>query len=81
MKKSASGVFLWGHVWLCWLLWLSRYIIYTRDGAKLDFSLDAQVAVGEPALPPGEQETVSIYYNEGENVVETTTELKQLLGY
>ena len=68
-------------VWLCWLLWLSRYIIYTRDGAKLDFSLDAQVAVGEPALPPGEQETVSIYYNEGENVVETTTELKQLLGY
>ena len=24
---------------LCWLLWLNRYVIYTRDGAKLDFNL------------------------------------------
>jgi len=68
-------------VWLCWLLWLSRFIIYTQDGAKLDFSLDAQVAAGEPALPPPAQETISIYYNEGENLVQTDTELKQLAGY
>ena len=26
-------------VWLCWLLWLDRFIVYDRDyGAKLDFS-------------------------------------------
>ena len=27
-------------VWLCWFVWLKRYVVYTRDeGAKIDFSL------------------------------------------
>ena len=25
-------------VWAVWLLWLDRYVVYTRDGAKLDFN-------------------------------------------
>ena len=34
---------------ICWLLWLNRYIVYTRDGAKLDFSLSLQFPEGELA--------------------------------
>lgn len=29
-------------VLLCWVLWLRRYILYTPDGARLDFSLSQQ---------------------------------------
>ena len=23
--------------WLCWVVWLQRYVVYTSDGAELDF--------------------------------------------
>ncbi len=69
-------------VWLCWFAWLKRYVIYTReDGAVLDFSMPIQMSGGEPALPPAQEETVSIYYNEGENAINTSKELTQLVGY
>ena len=69
-------------VWLCWFIWLKRYIVYTRDsGAVLDFSLSAKLPEGEPALQPQQEETVSIYYNEGENAINTSKELTQLVGY
>lgn len=67
--------------WLCWLLWLDRYVVYSQEGAKLDFSLSAGVAPGEVAVPPETGETVSIFYNGGENAVNTSTELGQLMGY
>lgn len=67
--------------WAIWMLWLQRYVIYTRDeGAKLDFGLEPQVAAGEPAAKP-EEPTVSIYYNEGDNAINTGGELTQLSGY
>jgi len=66
----------------CWLLWLDRYVVYTRqDGAKLDFSLSEEVPEGELAVPPTQAEAPSIYYNSGEDAVNTSTELAQLLGY
>ena len=69
-------------VWLCWFAWLKRYIIYTReDGAVLDFSMSAQLPEGVPALPPEPGESVSVYYNEGENAINTSKELLQLSGY
>ena len=35
-------------IWLCWLLWLDRYIVYDRDyGAKLDFNLPTLSSDGE----------------------------------
>lgn len=67
--------------WLVWLLWLDRYVVYTRDGAVLDFNLSDQIEPGEIALPPEEDVTVSIYYNEGDNVLNISTELSQLAGY
>lgn len=67
-------------VWLLWLLWLDRYVVYTRDGVKIDFSLSSQQLSGEPAPPP-EQNTIDIYYNEGDQQIGGSTELSKLTGY
>lgn len=65
--------------WMCWLLWLGRYVLYTRDqGAVLDFTLNAQLSAGAPAVPVPE-ETVSINYDAPKE--ELSTELTQLKGY
>lgn len=68
-------------IWMCWLLWLNRFVVYTGDGAILDFERSAAELSGEPALPPEEGEPISIYYNEGDDAVETSKELTQLTGY
>ncbi len=67
-------------IWLCWVVWLERYVIYTDEGAKLDLSLSADALKGQPAVAPEPGETVSIYINEGSNTV-ASTELTQLNGY
>ena len=48
----------------CWVLWLDRYIIYTRDGAKLDFGLSPTLAPGKPAVAPAPGKPVDIVYQE-----------------
>lgn len=69
-------------VWLCWLAWLDRFVLYTRDeGAKLDFSMSSQDISGQPVQRPVEDETISIYYNEGANAIDTSRELTQIIGY
>lgn len=68
-------------LWLVWLLWLDRFVVYTRDGVKLDFSQSAENISGVPAVPPDRDDTVSIYYNEGDNALNISTELTQLAGY
>lgn len=67
--------------WLCWVIWVERYIIYTEDGAVIDFDLPAQLPVGEVALRPVPGEGPEIHYNEGENAVNTSTDLLQMNGY
>lgn len=68
-------------VLVCWLLWLNRYVIYTRDGVKLNFDLSLDFPEGQLAVPPTPGATIDIYYNEGENVVlPENTELQQLSG-
>ena len=68
-------------VLLCWFLWLDRYVVYTRDGAVFDFERSSEELRGEPAIPPGEEDLISIYFNEGEDAVETGTDLSQMIGY
>ncbi|MBQ4601053.1 MAG: hypothetical protein IJB17_05430 [Oscillospiraceae bacterium] len=68
-------------VWAVWMLWLDRYVVYTSDGAKLNFNLSVEDLSGESAVSPNTAETVSIYYNEGENAVNTSTDLTQVTGY
>jgi hypothetical protein len=67
-------------VWGVWILWLDRYVIYSRDGAKLDFTLQEPQS-GQLAVPPAVEDPITIYYNEGENALNTSTELTQLFGY
>lgn len=68
-------------VYLCWFLWLQRYVVYTRDdGAVINMDQLPHVPDGNPAVEP-EKETVSIYYNEGENAINTSKEMTQLVGY
>lgn len=66
----------------CWLLWLNRFVIYTRDeGAILDFDLPQEIPAGELAVPPTQGTPPTIHYNDGQDTANTSTELVQLIGY
>lgn len=68
-------------VLLCWMLWLSRFIVYTRDGAILDFNISTEFSPGEMAGAPSQETVIDIYYNEGENAIKPeNSELAQLSG-
>ena len=69
-------------IWLGWVVYLERYIIYTRDGVVLNLDLDLdQYDEGVVATPPDANETVPIFYNAGSNAQEMNAELTQLWGY
>ncbi len=68
-------------VWFCWVLWLERYVIYTRDGATIDFTTSGQELSGIVATPQKNSTNISIYYNEGEYAISTSTDLEQINGY
>ena len=53
-------------VWLCWVVWAGRFVLYTPQGAKLDFSLSQQYPEGELAVEPTMGSTVPVIYNEPE---------------
>ena len=67
--------------WFCWVIFVQRYVVYTRDGAVLDMSYSSNDLFGEVALPPQADEDISIYYNEGANSIELGNALTQLDGY
>lgn len=46
---------------LCWLLWLQRYVVYTDDGVKLDFSLPP-ILRGTVAVAPTQGIDVELRY-------------------
>ena len=46
---------------LGWLIWLNRYVVYSRDGAKLDFSLNLDFGPGVKPVPPEPGETVQVH--------------------
>lgn len=66
-------------LWICWILWLGRFVVYSRDGVRLDFDW---VTPGPfvTAVEP-ERMAVNIRYDDGdEPVVERSKELEQLTG-
>ena len=64
----------------CWFAWLDRYVVYSADGAHLEFVDDYRITGGVEALPP-ERPQVEIHYNEGDNIVNTSTDLGQITGF
>ena len=67
-------------VLICWLVWLERFVVYDGEGAHLVFDYQSPEGTVQVAAPP-ENETVAIYYNEGDAYVNTSTELTQIHGY
>ena len=67
--------------WFCWVLWLERYVIYTDDGAIIDFEKSSERLSGIEAKPQTNDHYVEIYFNEGDNAIETQAELSQMAGY
>ncbi len=79
---AATALLLIGILaWVCWVIWLQRYVVYTNDGAELDFRISANEVSGKVAEPPKAAGSVSIYYNEGANAIDVGNEMKQLNGY
>lgn len=49
---------------LCWVLWLRRFIVYTGDGARLDFDLSQQWPVGQTGQATGPVSMPEIYFSQ-----------------
>ena len=69
-------------IWTCWVVWVERYVVFTREGAIIDFSLaDQDPGWGQVAAPMSSQEPVSIYYNDGDDILGLDLSLRQMRGY
>jgi len=67
---------------LCWLLWLNRYVVYTRDGVKLDFNLSMEYPEGEIPQKPEPGETVEVLFrDEPQEEEDRFAELIRFSGY
>ena len=59
---------------LCWVLWLRRFLIYTADGARLDFTLTQQWPLGQTGQAGGPVTHPDIYFTEPSTTTPPTTE-------
>ena len=66
---------------LCWLLWLQRFVVYTDEGAKLDFSITQDSLQGVIARPTAPPETVYIQYGRPEETKPPMEEEESFIGY
>ena len=65
--------------WLCWILWLGRFVVYSRDAVRLDF--DWQTPGAFVAAQPPEMPAINIVYDDGsEDVVLRNQPLTQMNG-
>ena len=67
--------------WFCSVIWLQRYVVYSADGAQVDFELRDAGFAGVVATPPQAQGGVSIFYNEGSDAIEISKDLSPINGY
>ncbi len=66
---------------LCWLLWLNRYVLYTRDGVRLDFDMSLDFPEGQKPQAPESGPNVDIFYEEeNKPTAPESTELRQFSG-
>ena len=86
MLRRALIVGLWLVIiglllWACWMVWIQRYVVYTRDGVKIDMDRSTTDIVGEVATPPAPRDPVSIYFTPKEEITQMGSRLYQILGY
>lgn len=63
-----------------WLLWLNRYVVYTRDGVILDFGISLEFPLGELPSPPEPGPEVDIVIHEPVDETVDNTQMKQISG-
>lgn len=68
-------------VLICWMLWLQRYVVYTPNGAILDFDKPLQYAPGQIVTPTEPLPTVNINYGKPEDQEQPKVELERFSGY
>lgn len=58
-------------IWVCWMIWLQRFLVYTRDGVKVSFDHSTLNLEDKPHGGGSQRETVGvdIVINDGENAV------------
>lgn len=64
---------------LCWLLWLDRFLVYTHEGVKLDFSQSNKLMSGLLQEDTQPQPTVPIHFGDGDEMQQGA--LTQLNGF
>lgn len=65
-----------------WMLWLNRYVVYTDEGAKLDFSQLFNPVGGQIATPPAPGPDVHISYGNTDELTGLPAgSLKQMEGW
>ena len=67
-------------LWLCWILWLGRFVVYTGDTVRLDFDW---VTPGDyvEAVEPTKPEINIIFDDGSEVVVDRTKPLERMSGF
>lgn len=73
----AAGILFW----FCWVIWLERYVVYTRAGAELRFDQPDSALPVEVAVPPSVKTNITIYYNEGSDAMDLSKEMTSINGY
>ncbi len=69
-------------VLILWFLWLNRYVVYSQDGAHLDFSQNVQYAPGVSPVEPEPLPTITVHdKKEEEQEEEVSTALTRFSGY
>lgn len=67
-------------VWLCWVIWLGRFVVYSRDTVRLDF--DWVVPGPFVTAEPPEEQPVEILYDDGsQTIIDRTKDLEQISGF
>ncbi len=68
-------------VLMCWFLWLNRYVIYTQDGAILDFDRPLEFSPNIAPTPTDPLPNVNINYGDPEEEDSQPVELLRFSGY
>ena len=66
---------------VCWVLWLNRYVVYSQDGAKLDFTLSVQYPTGQLPEAPDAPNPPAIHDRTETEEGTTGTPFAQFSGY
>lgn len=84
LRRFATGLGIFLLIFILvyglWVLWGKRYVVYTREGAKLDFSLQP-MAEGEPVEETEPRPTVTLEQNAANDALGTPGLLSQSVGY